>query len=773
MRMNKRIIALVLALAGLLGCLSGCGLSPEASEEPSAGVPTGTSGLDNVSVKSQGQYVQHPVSIPSGTQALDMVKLSTGRLRLAIRDQEGNVLICTAGADGNSWETEQLPEQLRDISWFPAFSLSPNGEIFCASASAVEGTDTYEHHMYLVEADGTCREIPITYPDVDPASVLLVTDSDFTDDGQLAVVFGMADVREVDLETGELSENRNDSGSFISCLNCVGESVYMLGSSGSGLLRDGQYESLSGVLGDQLTEAIRAYEGNENVKTALCANAEGYLFFTTHEGIFSYVPGGSVTEELVSGSRTSLGDPAFYARALTAEDDGSFYVLGNYDREAVLYHYNFDEAATTVSEGHIRVYSLYMDMGGDLEQIVSRFQAANPGITVDLEIGIEEEYGQSVEGAPSVSDAIRTLNTQILAGDGPDVLVLDGLSMDAYLEKDLLIDLSQILAQGDPLLEQVTHCYQKDGKVCAVPTSFAVPVVYAPEDMLSQITDLNTLVEAAKQHKEQYQDSSGVFRVITPTSLADNFYDSCSPAWVREDGTLDEEKLTEFYDSMKQLFDLDQDFWEKWPDYINDRRTSSGISSRAGYNTGFSATFVAAGEQTLSVGNTGGMRAWGWDLGGDAVVDGYRTGFFHGQAKNSFTPKQILGILSTSDQQDAAAQFLRFVLSDETQSNSLTYGFPVNQVTFDREVAEDRYLDSFSGVTCLDGTQVDWEVFYPDAGMRQEMKTWVDQLTTPALTGQTIREMVMAQVDDCLYGNITPEEAAQAALKDLNLYLSE
>ena len=434
MRINKRLIALALAFTGLLGCLSGCDSSPEAS-----GVPTaGASGPDNVSAETQGQYVQHPVSIPSGTQALDMVKLSTGRLRLAIRDQEGNVLICTAGADGNSWETEQLPEQLRNISWFPAFSLSPNGEIFCSSASAVEGTDTYEHHMYLVEADGTCREIPITYPDVDPASVLLVTDSDFTDDGQLAVVFGMADVREVDLETGELSENRNDSGSFISCLNCVGESVYMLSSSGSGLLRDGQYESLSGVLGDQLTEAILAYEGNEYVKTALCANAEGYLFFTTHEGIFSYVPGGSVTEELVSGRRTSLGDPDFYARALTAEDDGSFYVLGNYDREAVLYHYNFDEAATTVSEGHIRVYSLYMDMGGDLEQIVSRFQAANPGITVDLEIGIEEDYGQPVEGAPTVSDAIRTLNTQILAGDGPDVLVLDGLSMDAYLEKERL-----------------------------------------------------------------------------------------------------------------------------------------------------------------------------------------------------------------------------------------------------------------------------------------------------------------------------------------------
>lgn len=53
------------------------------------------------------------------------------------------------------------------------------------------------------------------------------------------------------------------------------------------------------------------------------------------------------------------------------------------------------------------------------------------------------------------------------------------------------------------------------------------------------------------------------------------------------------------------------------------------------------------------------------------------------------------------------------------------------------------------------------------------LKDWVDALTTPALTDQTIREIVMEQMESCCNGRITPQEAAQTALRALNLYLSE
>lgn len=62
---------------------------------------------------------------------------------------------------------------------------------------------------------------------------------------------------------------------------------------------------------------------------------------------------------------------------------------------------------------------------------------------------------------------------------------------------------------------------------------------------------------------------------------------------------------------------------------------------------------------------------------------------------------------------------------------------------------------------------------YPSAAERQQLKTWVDQLTTPALTDRTIRNLVEEQAELCLKGELTPAEAASKALQSLNLYLSE
>ncbi len=773
MRIQKQFIALVLALAGLLGCLTGCGGDTTEPALEESRTSTGTADPVSESDQPRGRYVEQSLSIPADDYALDMVKLSDGRLRYAARDNSGTVHIYTASSNSDAWETEQLPTEILEGGNLASLALSEAGEVFCATVKEGQSEGSFEYLFWLVDSGGTCAQIPVDYPDADPQAGFLMTCCDFTAQGRVYGVFQLKDVREIDLETGEVGDNINDSGSMVGYLGCVGEDVYMLGHSGNSVFRDGQTETLSGVFGEQIDEAIQEFFGNSNLKTALWGEDPDYLFFTTHEGIFSYVPGGSVTEELVSGKRSSLGDPSFYTRSLIGGEDGVFYVLGNYEGGGIaLLRYAYDENAVTVSEGHLRIYTLYPDE--DLQQMISQFQIANPGITVDLEVGIQEKSGVAEEGAMTEADAIRTLNTQILAGDGPDLLVLDGLSMDAYLEKELLIDLTDVLSQGEPLLQQVTHCYAQDGMVFMVPTSFAIPAVYAPADVIPQITDLESLVSVAAQLKVRYPNTNGVLRGAVPRDFADLLYDSCSAAWVKEDGTLDEGKLTEFYDLIFQLFELDQDFRTNFPDYVSIRRTDESFFRRSGWYTGLSgAHFIATEDQSMSVGTLQGMLQWSMVLGGSELVDGYETGYLNGQAQNSFVPKRIMGILSTSTQQEAAEKFLTFMLSDQVQSKDLSTGFPVNQTTFDREIAEDRTVTTRSTAEHRDGTKLSLDDHYPDAGMRQNLKIWVDQLTTPALTDQIIRNLVMDQMNDCLDGIITPQQAAQAALQNLNLYLSE
>lgn len=57
------------------------------------------------------------------------------------------------------------------------------------------------------------------------------------------------------------------------------------------------------------------------------------------------------------------------------------------------------------------------------------FQRQNPDVHV--------VYDVALTGADAVtaSDALRTLANELLAGKGPDLLVLDGMPIDSYVEK--------------------------------------------------------------------------------------------------------------------------------------------------------------------------------------------------------------------------------------------------------------------------------------------------------------------------------------------------
>ncbi len=752
---KKRFVSLLAALLVLAGCLCGCGKDPELSVASQTG-------------NAMGRYVEQDFPLPEGGTALDMVMLTTGQLRVAAWDGEGNLLLYTSGTDRRAWEqTENLHEKFTEQVYMETLSLSPTGEIFYSTVQQEEGTQAYQYHFWVIDSAGEKREIPITYPEMDAEAGFLLTYSDFTDDGRLLAMFYFQDVREIDLKTGSLSENKNEQEAHVRYFGCAGQSAYMLGGSSGSICREGKTEVLPGVLRDQLSASLRATDGY-SPKLTFWENSDGYLFFTTHDGLYSYAPGGSVTEELVGGARSSLGDPTFQPKALTGAEDGSFYVLSQ-GAEAALYHYVYDPEAPTQPSIQLRLYSLYEDE--NLRQMVSQYQKSHPEVAIDLEVGLTGEDGVTV------ADAIRTLNTQILAGNGPDLLRLDGLSIDTYLEKGLLADLSGVLEESGPLLEQVTNCYAQDGKVCAVPTSFTLPAMYGAEHIVSQIHDLDSLVAAAQQARAENPGVDRIVNGFNPVMMAQQYYDSCSAAWLNPDGTLDARKLAEFYEAMKALYALDESFRQKKAEWVAEisAELDGNLEAVRAYTGLGGASNIFSNISYLTSGTLEGMAQWSIALAGEDefLGSGYRTIPFSGQVSNVFLPQRIMSILTVSAHQQAAREFLAFMLRDDTQAKTLTTGFPVNETTFNREIAEERTVDITFGHSYEDGISVTYKAKWPEASRRQELKTWVENLTTPALTNRIIRNMVMAQMSDCLNGKITPQQAADAALRSLNLYLSE
>lgn len=753
----KRILSALLALALVLGCFAGCGKEKTEKAEDAL--------MPSISTTATGRYVEKEIALPDCWYAMDMVMLEDGRLRVALKLDDGTVTISTSDASRSNWvDTIPLPVEILNSGNVESTALAANGMVFCSTMETLED-ETHQPHLWVINADGTRRELPVMYEDVDHEKGFFMGYCDFTDSGRLMAQFYLSDLREIDLTTGAVGENLNELERSITRSSCAGENVYMISLEHASYYCDGETKELPAVLKAQIHAALEADYGN-TPKMVFWENKAGYLFFTTYAGLYSYIPGGSVTEELIAGTRSSIGDPTCIPVALTGTEDGSFYLLCNLDGVPTLCWFTYDEAAPVVAETELNIYSLYPD--DDMTQMITQFQIANPDISVNHEIGLTGEDGMTE------ADAVRTLNTEILAGNGPDLICLDGFNLQSYLEKGVLTDISHILDAGDPLFRHITDCYGKDGMICAVPTTFTFPAMYGKEEFISQIHDLDSLVEAATQAKETIAPESRVVNGMYPDIMADYFYDSCSAAWMNPDGTLDAGKLTEFYTGMKELYALDEPFRQansEWMAEVRQEYVNGENQILPGQYTSLrGADAIISDVSYLSFGTLDGMYDYAHVLAGEAeyLGDGYITRPISLQADNVFLPRGIMGILKDAAHPQAAEKFLTFMLSDNIQAKCLSRGFPVNKVTFEREMSEDRVIDSWIG-----GGTFAYQAQWPDAVRREELRGWVENLSTPANTNRTIRYMVMEPLYDCCTGAITPEEAAERALQSLNLYLYE
>lgn len=750
MKQFNRILCIALAILLLAGCFCGCQKEEAIVTEA---VPTQSSG-------AMGRYVEQSIPLPECQYAEDLVMLDDGRLRVALRRTDGSVMVCTSGADRTTWaDTWEVPGAITSTGDVAQIALSPDGKMFCYTMQAGDTEGEYAFHLWAVEKNGVYQEIPITAPDVDYTIGYLIPYCDFTNSGKLIAQFQTSGVYQVDLETGAVGENLNEVEPMVFKMGCGGENTYIMGWDTVSANIDGETAALDNAMGQKIVDALRDNEGN-TPKIAFWENSEGYLFFITQMGLYSFVPGGSVVEELIDGSRTTLGDTRFLPVAMTGAEDDTFYVLGNRgETGAMLLHYTYDTEIPTVSDTQLTIYSLYESE--DLPQMISQYQVAHPEVMVELEIGMTGEDGITV------SDAIRALNTEILAGKGPDLICLDGFNLNTYQEKGLLADVSEILSQAEPTLTQVTRCYEQDGKIYAVPTGFILPAMYGPSHIVSQIHDWDSLVAAGEQAKAERPDAFGVLAAFHPVNTADEFYDSYSSAWINPDGTVNEEKLTEFYANMQRVYDLDAELQKMWAD-----RAYEEPLFYPGEYIGLLGS-ISMGNYCICFGALSGMRAWANSLAAEQYLDDYQTARLELGGSGVFVPKGIMGILTTSEHPQAAGSFLQFMLSQEVQSKDLNYCFPVNQAVFDQETTEERVFDSYLSFTDADGNNIGVQAQYPGAQDRENLRTWVDNLTTPASTDFIIRSTVLDQMTACLLKEITPEQAAQNAMKTINLYLAE
>ena len=497
------------------------------------------------------------------------------------------------------------------------------------------------------------------------------------------------------------------------------------------------------------------------------------VYIACRNGLYRHALGGSVMEQVIDGALSTFGDSFSSIYSVRALDNQEFLVL--FKPSAGLVRYTFDENIPSMPDKEIRIYSL--EENASVRQAVTAYKKEHTDMYVRYETGIEGD------GSVTAEDAVKKLNTQILAGEGPDVLILDGLLLDAYIDKGLLTDISRTLESlngEDTLFPNLVEGFrEKDGAIYAMPMCIRVPLLAGGRDVIENINDLESFADSMEALRKENPEG-GLLGIYDGETLLKLFGMVSSCTWMSQDGKLDTDKVRDFLSQTKRIYDaeLSGAVTEEMSVLKNEDETLLR------YGEDISAMKMEICNNVLNIPRGYARLACGYVESIQLCLDNvtsvirkderldYR--IFNGQEQNMFIPRAMVGISAKAGHPKEAEEFIRRMFSEETQKN-MYEGYPVNQAAF--EGAFD-FAEPGSGNGCmtlqkLDGTEEELELYWPDTEEKEKKKKKIRTLKTPVRTNAYLCEMVYETGVRVLEGSLSVEDAAEEIGKKAAIYLAE
>lgn len=473
------------------------------------------------------------------------------------------------------------------------------------------------------------------------------------------------------------------------------------------------------------------------------------IYLADSTGIYRQTLGGGILERLVDANMTSLIMPNQTMECIVSDGEDGFWAI-LYDAEDVyqLVHYDFDPDMPTNPDTELTIFALRDN--ATVRQTIGEFQRANPNVRVNFRVA---EDGSS---AATAEELIRTLNTELLNGKGPDLLLLDGLPVESYMEKGVLADITDILEEKDgTLLSNLMEVYTREGKVYGVPSKFTVPVMMGAGESLSGLDSLEELVKRTTEPGEPpFLRATQAVWDEENTGMLMTYYDLFARNLLKN-GELDQAALTAYFETVCKLDAAVKAYTPQIGDSTMAAITVIASTGRGLEFIDMGSNDLRGGKARIHLGTMSGLgnltQAVGnlYAMGGQALES-----TFHG---NYYIPVGTVGVLEGSRQKELAKDFLRMMLSGTVQDDYVYDGFPVNAASLEKlmaEALEDSYFGSPKG---------------EDMGFLALCR----ELDTPVLVDQVVKDAVTGQAKELLSGAVTPEQAAANVAEKLKLYLAE
>ncbi|MBD5523328.1 MAG: carbohydrate ABC transporter substrate-binding protein [Lachnospiraceae bacterium] len=767
----NKLLSILLLCAMLLTLLSGCGAEEEVSENSAENEQNAKSTQSSAEVTAMGRYVEETANLPN-----EVFRAKLSRL------EDESLVICESYSplyiskdNGVTWETDESITGSgiwENKSW--VFDMATGADhtmaIIYDDYEKVYEQGELNPRLCLVKPDGAevTIDIPVRAEDRNPAGVWI------SDTGRIFVNTDGSNIYEA-RENGNMELFLELDPTYHPYLiQCQQNLMVIDGGSYSELLIY-DMEKKQYIEDEVLKEFVNENYADRTIEEGygmyFFLEEQGVIYLAGQEGLHRHVIGGSAMEQVIDGKLTTFNDPSNQVLGMIKLENDDFVTLFS-DGRLVRYVYNPD--IPTVPNEKLKVYSL--ENNDTIRQAISLYQIKNPEVWVEYEIGMED--GASV----TRDDTLKELNTKIMAGDGPDILVLDKMPLDSYIEKGLLLDMGPILynlSGEEALFTNIMDAMKTEDKLYVMPIEIQIPVLYGDKQYISKADNLEGIAdiveELRKEYPEEEQDLLGVY---SEREIMYLFSMVSTPAWTAENGTIDMGAIAEFLTQVKRIYDAQMDGLTKETTWSHGAYALRGQEYMGGRTTDVMRLFV--GETHITGGTV--YTDYGFaHLNSVNKVEKYENDEWipmNGQSSNVFLAKTMVGISAMSVSADKAEDFIRLCFGKENQSY-LINGFAVNQAAFDEGFIFDGrqgYTEGTCGMIELideNGLRVKLDIYWPDEEQIARLKNCIKTADTPYIQDSMLEETVYEAGTEYMWGNISLDEALDTIEKRMALYFAE
>ena len=708
---------------------------------------------------AMGRYIEKQVTIDGFMPEVPTFLVSNQGKPQIYQQTEKGFIIFEEQEDG-TWEIVE-PAWLESFNkqyasgtalndkWISAMAVNEKGEacfIICGNFEEQDQNEIQDEnevpniHTYAIYVEGnTIRTVQLQI--AGSLGYIIPSHLAILPNNLLVVSGGMSGQRCYDLKTGNEINKYSEADGNIAQIDHMLYTINLI---------DKQIDIYNGN-----ESQVESYVPCENVDelSVLIPTENNNMYLVTSSGIRHFAEGGSIWEEIMSSTGLSLGLPS-YSLVNAVEKDGRFIVqMLNDQSQNVIKLYRYSETTPTLSTTELNAYTL--ETNKMLQEALTAYQIQHPEVQINVQVGLNGEDGITRE------DAIKALNTAILAEEGPDIIVLDGLPIDIYMKKGVLADLSE-MKEKEQIFEFATIPFQKDEHLYALPLRFSVPTIWGTSDVLNEVNNLEELEVYQKAHLKEM-----LLPQQDPEYLIRLFGGQMQKEWFNPQKELQEEALIQFLETIK-TFSRQEEISGEYST-AEDIKMTEDKPKRI--NTRDICEY-AFGKSHVVVGDVG--RILDLLIYNAANAQKGEGSFKIIKEKGQYTykPNCIIGLNASSKNKALTEEVIAFMLNEKIQLTDTLEGFPTHIGAFEKWIKgettnkKDSYgfgSDSYGPLYVAWGHEEALQAFYNE----------VKQIKTAILDDETLINLIVEGSKPYFENKESAKQVVERLKPQLELYSKE